>query len=508
MPWDALQKYSAYIRILSVFERRFPLLGQWGPEAQFLTTLAVGPYWITEDERVQWCSGLLGLIQSNPHIRTLHLYLQWSHAKILLVDTQILRYLPNLRSLSLLRGVYHQHCFWSDTVLQEILDYCCRLERLSIDLYWEKEVEIFPLDDTEDHKDEKDERGMTMTRPMWTHMEQLYINDQPESRAIEIVERCPNLKSLKLRLGHKKYKETHQILQQMIQHHRSGYPSQLESIILGNMASIGQDQIHQSFLELLQLCPASFKTFGLHDSFLTDEITSTVLSFHGHILTQITLTGSPGIQGNQLHQFLSRCPNLTVLFASLDWEGWNVAQLVQSPWVCSETLQILHLSTSDRFEEDPDTEDDDSDMEEEEEDGAGVDDGLEEDEDEQDEQDDTQFSGTPDQAMWLLDTVAPQRQFWEQIGSITHLQRLYLNVQRSPFQRWSLSIANGGVENLARLDKLQEMRVPPEEAFMTENEKQALLQKRPWLRITVFEDPFNHTQTHQTDQHAQDAVQA
>ncbi|KAF9939963.1 hypothetical protein BGZ65_008763 [Modicella reniformis] len=426
-PWEGLQKFSSQVRTISVSAPEFPSLESWGPECRHLTTLYLGPFHIIPQQSL-WFSGLMALVEINPNIHTLQLVLSGNIADTILCKHKLLRNLPGLKNLLLVKDSRQRSCRWSQAAFQEIMAIGPQLDQLVYNLKWDQD------------KWTSEKIPKAIEWQMWTGLTSLNVYAQKNCGGVELVERCPNLKHLSL-----KAIETNEhacaILNVILQHCRSGYPTRLEHLEISK--SLGyQETIQPVLLELFRACAASsaLKSFCYGDFSMSDESLGVLMDCHGKTLEEVGLTGLSGCRPTQMHTVLSRCHNLRIFKCVID-VGMRWDCLEESSWACPN-LRILHIESGKRQAFD----------------GSGL---------------------YPNRTSMSL-----QREFWKNIGKLKSLRLLHLNIRSLAYK--ALSISYGGAKHLAGLEDLMELVIPSDKDFMGQRDKEYLLQRRPFLRINYL----------------------
>ncbi|KAK3822884.1 MAG: hypothetical protein J3Q66DRAFT_437324 [Benniella sp.] len=448
--WTGVQRYGCHIRSIAITSSAFPERSLFGPKLCQLTTLSLGPC-STVDHPSLWCARLRDLIDHNPSIHTFQIHPHDDLTLGLFRENNILQRMPALKNLNIKSDFYPEsNSTESNGVFEAVLECGLRLETLSYEVL--RRVS-FPKTVREESRQEM--TSETLDTQLWTGLTLLDIHDRGGCRELELVRRSPNLKCLKARFhdGYARYG----ILQQLIHHYLSGHSSRLEHL---EISCLHGQEAGMILKQLLEICAGSsgLKTFCFLQSFVPFTTVNELLSYHAMSLEKVVILNliSTRPVSNDLHRILTECPRLRHFEISV-WrdETW-LQDLVQSPWVCDD-LRILHIEVAPRLPSAT---------------FARPLNGISS-------RDDDENHGA------LI-----HRQFWRQIGDLGKLEKLHLDILYSNRASTELfSIVDEDIEYIAGLQRLEELKIPRGQRFMSATVQESLQQRRPCLHINFTLHP-------------------
>ncbi|KAF9366839.1 hypothetical protein BGX34_003939 [Mortierella sp. NVP85] len=488
--YEGFRKHGRHIRILHVTAIEFPELDVFGPDCQRLTALHLHPINQPKGEPLpQWNLQLQALIARNPKIQTLELHsVHRKPCEGIFFDLNILRVLPELKRLTLMDSFAV-----NNDAFDEILACGPQLQELNYQISLLMPRTTVRDENGTSKKKEKEHGSVVIANTtndcspmMWTKLTSLTVSDQVASRATELIERCPNLKTLYMRLWNDD--NTEAILRQLLWHRSMGYPSRLEHLRLYRLLKNGS-----LLVDLLQVCNESsrLKTFWIDSCVASHKVMTELLKFHAESLEKVVLmfplhegkksgTGS-GSKGRRssVQDLLVLCPRLRHLEVGLSDKVY-MEDLVQSPWVCRD-IEHLELQINGR--------------------GMMADRQEEGEEDEEEALSSSSSSSSSDgdlpfgpcfgeesltaqTAVDLDVNIELQRQLWQQIGALTLLRKLHIHADMNVDKGTStLSVTHGGLEALCKLHRLVELKVSRGKHILTDSDREILLQRMPNVRI-------------------------
>lgn len=491
--FQGFQRHGRHIRTLHVRAIEFPEPDVFGPDCQQLTALHLHP--VNQPKGApppQWNSRLQALVDRNPKIQTFELHpVHRRPCEGIFFDLNIVRRLPELKSLALTDSFAV-----AMNTFDEILACGPRLRELNyhISLLMPGSFDCGTSGSvsTRGIKAKEKEQGTHGTKDypaMWTRLISLTVSDQVGSRAIELIERCPYLRNLYLKLWNDD--NTEAILRQLLRHRSMGYPSRLEHLRLYRLRKEGH-----LLADLLRVCNESsrLKSFWIDSCVASHEVMTELLRFHARSLEKVVLMfplhegrRSKGKKKTSSAQdLLASCPSLKHLEIGLSDKVY-MEDLIQSPWVC-QGLEHLELqimgrgATTDRCQEEQERQEAEGGEEEEEELSSPSSSSS---------SDESSYGrcygieSSPVPAVVDLDeNIEVQQQLWQQIGRLSQLRKLHIHADMSVGKRTStLSVTHGGLEALCKLKRLVELKISRGKHILTDLDREMLSQKMPNVRI-------------------------
>ncbi|KAF9363519.1 hypothetical protein BGX34_003916 [Mortierella sp. NVP85] len=467
--WTGIQRFSRHIRSLAIATSYFPNMDLLGCECRFLTSLDIGPF--SEDiyQPSQWCVGLLELIYCNPSIQTLRIQLHEDLGYPLFQEHQILRHLPALKHLAILRDTYPDSlCGESNGVFEALLESGHQLESLVYHVS-SRGLEIMTHNDS-------------MCSHMWTEVTSLEIRDSAGHRGMELMKRCPSLRRLKMDFA--QGADNHEMLRQLVQNYDAGHTPSLEHLeILGMVSNNAQ----LALLMLIRLSAGAMqlKSFSISRSIINELLIEIVVACYVESLETLIIVNPDQESSYEISTPFTSCTRLKHLEVSVEDDKPWIESVLESPWVCTQ-LRILRItirsasstgSNSTSITATPATATPTTTT------AVAT----------------TTATATTNASSTTTTTTTPttedsssspnmasqQRLFWKQLGLLHNLETLSIDMPQTDVAFCkSLSIVEEDLESLGSLDQLQELQIPKKEGFMTTALVKALKEKRPKLNIS------------------------
>ncbi|KAG0246724.1 hypothetical protein B0O80DRAFT_445759 [Mortierella sp. GBAus27b] len=511
--YEGFRKHGRHIRILHITTIEFPELDVFGPDCQDLSALHLHPVSRPKGApRPQWNSRLQALLSRNPKIQTLEVHPPHRRqCEGIFFDLSLIKGIPELKKLTLVDSTAVAAKEFDD-----ILACGPQLRELNY------QISLLGLSGSSSSVEcggRSAQRDAIVTKTnaknglnMWTRMESLTVSDQVGSRAIELIERCPNLRNLHVRFWNDD--NVSPILGQLLEHRSKGYPSRLEHIRIYRLLKDGS-----LLADVLRVCGESsrLKTFWLDSSVASHEVMTELVKHHAPSLQKVVLMfplheGKRKSEGqgyrtryrrriSSARDLLSNCPRLRHLEIGLSDKVF-MEDLIQVPWVCQD-LEHLELQIMGLGMVVPEREDDEDDQV-----GGGTGGGGERTDDEEDSSSSSSSSSssfasscedtsngtcygrrslatTPAPAVVDLDhNIEVQRRLWQQISKMSKLAKLHIHGDTGVGkQTLTLSVTHGGVEALTRLKRLTELKISRGKHILNDHDREDLMRRMPNLRI-------------------------
>lgn len=475
--WTGIQRYSQHIRSLTVTGGHLPRLELLGdPDiCCHLTTLSLGPLGYVS-QPLEWFSSFKDLIDHNPGIQTLQIHLHERLESMIFEEYRVLTRLSELKNLAIMSDVYPDDSFGmkSNGVFEAIMECGSRLESLTYHALCStvarrsRGIGAGTGAETATGAETVPPEENNNPGPLWMNLTSLTIYDELESRAIEILKRCPNLKHLKAQFLYGLNR--HRVLEYLAHQYALGVLSGLEHLeITGMQGSQGP----MALMLLLRACALPYsplpvsssplpvssspslplshssstsykglKSFEVVQSDLSASVIWALMTFHAESLEKLIVLDTVRPGSFEPSHFFIWCHRLRHLETSV-WGGqtWIQVLIGHPPWERHHHLEILRLTIC--------------------------------------QVDIRQFGGGSPSKHW-------QRQFWRQIGELTNLEVLDLAMAQAhpPFPR-IISIMREDLEPICGLKRLKELKILQWQQVMTPALQEELQTRRPGLRILL-----------------------
>ncbi|KAI8347822.1 hypothetical protein B0O80DRAFT_430010 [Mortierella sp. GBAus27b] len=445
--WSGIQRFGHHIRSLTVtgggFLPNLDFLG--GPtKCRHLTCLSIGPLDHVPRPR-EWCGTFLALIDHNPWIHTMLLHLHSGMERVLFREYHLLQHLPALRHLTIMTDTYPEllsmQC-GGNGVFEAILECGPRLESLVYRVRYAGSR--WMVLDEEQSQESPLLAGLGLFGPYeptwpvaWPDLRSLTLYDEKESRAIELVTHCPNLRRLSLEFlyGWNQYT----VLEHLGRLYGSE-PSHLEHL---EISGLHGQRGEMALVTLLQTCSTTtsqLKSFCLVHSDVTGVLVWSVAMHHTNTLEKLVLIDTVNEYSFDPSLALALCPHLRHVEASV-WGGQTwIYEMSKVPWACRRTLRILRLTVCQR--------------------------------------DMKKYGGGSPLPNW-------QRSFWRQMAEVSQLEVLDLEMELPypPFPR-IITVTQDDLDCICSLQRLWELRIVQWQQTATPLSLQHDLEtRRPNLKI-------------------------
>ncbi|KAI7829698.1 hypothetical protein BC939DRAFT_499824 [Gamsiella multidivaricata] len=432
--WQGFQKHGHHILILHINFTEIPDVELFGPKCQNITEFHLYPDDICPPALRS--SRLRALLQRNPSITRFLLDPGYRSPSIddYLSDLEFVADLPQLSELTLASGA-----FLAADSFEHLLRCGPRLRRLDRRIWGHTNIDFSP-----------ENAGSQGKRAPWTKMTSLTLYDSGDDRASILLGLCPRLKHLGLRIAPRASHHGHKLINQMIQHCHSDYPSRLQYL---SLSGLWGEAAWTALAELLRVCGESsrLKTFALDSASATPEAMANLVKYHGESLEEVTVTRNQSpLVGIDMQALLAGCPRLERLEIFSSGEALYMEDIVRSPWVCA-SLKELSVRIIRRTPHDTSAED------------------L------------SEVTLRPSN----INDAQLQRQVWQQLGDMSNLQRLEIRSfdPYRPEARRDLFVKNGGRAQLFRLKHLTVLEMSADKKIMRDSDRAWLIERMPSLRI-------------------------
>lgn len=387
---------------------------------------------------------LMVLVENNPLIHTFRIssFYDTDALNQLISDRKILRHLPALKCLELRKGVVKRK-----STLDEIVECASRLQQLHINF----QEQVFEEDAEDIVEIDAQDRTMYELGTLLATCTGTLMN--------RMVERCPNLKRFAA-IGPRPDNNM-KAIQQLIQHHYSGYPSRLQHLTLSLRGEDSHEITVSPLAEFLEVCGHSsgLKSIELDSVPITKGIIHGLTTFHAKTLVEVRLKNcASDFSSHGVQELLGKCPNLRHL--ELEDVVLYMEDIVQSPWVC-KGLQVLQLNIKGSWKMD----------------------------------------SAFELSSYKMFKDLKQR-VWNQIGEMINLQTLHVSTADDDTTRSmgckhrreggvvlcntdNLTMQDGAVENICKLNRLSEVKTGSKCFLSAESEAYSLRSIRPGLRIGI-----------------------
>ncbi|KAG0245298.1 hypothetical protein B0O80DRAFT_464411 [Mortierella sp. GBAus27b] len=491
--WTGVQRYGRCIRSLYIATCVFPEAWLFGSECRFLTSLELGTF----DDMCQpeeWSIGLRELLYYNPSIHTFRIKLHEDLAQPLFQQHQILRYMPQLKHLTVLGDRYPcSYTQESNGVFDAILEYGTQLESL---VYHVTSSGISSHQSQGGSSSYYGQDGIWL----WSNLTSLEILDTEGHRGMELMRRCPNVR--RIHLDCQQNEHNYEMLRQLVRSCHSGNLTELDQLEIVGMTS---PKAVAALQNLILNAEEAFRPRSL--SLIRSKVSAGLLGGPETLEKLIIQQAYPKTKYNPIFPCShARLKQLEVAFdeeymkeiqdefndfvvlstpegsqdrAELEKMTWVEVWLNNSePWACTEldTFRITFRpkapkdKSSKRQPSSPTSPRRPSVL--------------------------SAAAAALSAAAAAISSVANRRPevkfearwFWKRMGQLTQLKTLSVNVlQTSPSCFKFMSLTEEDVVSLSGLKHLQELQIPSSKKFMSDSVKEALLLAHPDLKITSFD---------------------
>lgn len=464
--WEGVQKHGHHTRTLWISSGEFPDLSLFGPGCTHLTTLRLGPLHYMRNT-LHWWPRLWDLVEHNPLIHTLTIQVDRCLCTALFGEHNFLRHLPALRDLTIRGDVYSAN--GPNGVFEAILECGSQLTSLSYQAVW---------GNSKTRMNDESTQG----QEQWPRLLSLTIDDATGFREEELLKRCPNLTTLKTTVDFMNLRpQGYKALQPIARHFSSkgeggGDISRLRHLEISNTCESRDLDALNQLLKVDPSMSSQLQTLSLHLRGIPCMTLDLLAAHHARCLRKLVLDIALGVSGYQLGMVLSRTCQLRHVEVSLSQEGW-LQGLMQSSWACGD-VRTLHLTICSQTSSRLANYLNDMDMS----------------------TTSTTTTATTTTTTTMTMTSSSngfmnerttrttesdgllQRQFWMQVTSLTNLELLQLDTDKSCYSIKTLSVVQEDIEQLCELRYLRELRLP---GLDSNDVMEQLHRRRPRLLVVI-----------------------